>query len=246
MRRSRSLLSLLLTFAGCGAIDPPPTGVRSGEATACLGQTIEEAFPVAYVETPSWIVEGTVLSFGPVDAEIVDDLVACGPALSQVLRVETPDTIVWTLGFGVEDPAEGDVTDPLDVAVGDAVSLTFRAVQSFGGAAGFVLTDGDGLVAALEVGTWGPALQAGDLPAHEVGSGALVIEEDDACGTVGHYETLFWGAHEEPDAYAPGSWGPVQGADGVVRGARAIMNYDYIGPIGCTDTGGAASWAIWR
>jgi len=240
------LFALLSLFACEPGGDPPPVVVNPGEATACLGQTIEKSYPAAYDETPSWAVEGVVLSFGPAGDAIADALVDCGPSLSQVLRIEAPDTIVWTLGYGIEDPSLGDVSEPLDVAVGDVVSLTFRAVQSFGSAAGFVLTDAEGLVAALEVGTWGGALEPGDVPGYRVEAGEAVMEEEGGCGTFEHRQTDLYGHYTEPSSFNPGEWGPVEGEDGVTRWARAIQHFEYVGQPSCTDVAGAWSWAIWR
>jgi len=166
----RTSLLLLLALPACDLLGDD--GPFTGFASACLGGGMPDDL---YEQGgASFEIEGTVLS--DTGGEPPPSDVECYGFRSRLLSIEDADGTVWTLSYGITDPEGGFETLALDVVPGQAVSLLYRLVAEFGTAQGFVLTDEDGLVAALESGTWGPALEDGDVPGLAVSDGIMFAE----------------------------------------------------------------------
>jgi hypothetical protein len=234
--RSPILLLPLLATVAC---DTPV--LELGHATACLAGELPENLYEYDGDNLLFEIEGTVVSDEA--GAMPETTMECYWTVERVLTIEAGDGVTWSVGYGVEDPEGALVTPALDVAPGDAVSLTYRSVQSFGSANGFVLEDEAGLVAALESGTWGPALEPGDVPGLNVSSGEMIGTQDSECGTEGHFAWAFEG--DEPVEVDP------FGEDTVTIGgqaytAMAVANLQWQGDVQCTDLAGDEIWAVFR
>ena len=229
----------LLLFLGLPACDLFGDGPFKGFASACLGGALPEDL---YEQGGAvFEIDGTVVS--DVEGEPPPSDVECYGERSRVLSIQDAEGAVWTLSYGIADPEGGLEALALDVSAGQAVHLLYRLVAEFGSAQGFVLTDEDGLVAALESGTWGPALQDGDVPGLSVDDGIMFATTDEECGTAGHFQWIFSGDEDvEIEPYSLGSV-PI---DGVTYQAWSVANLQWQGQIQCTDTADDQMWAVFR
>jgi len=232
-------LCLLIALSPLVACDTPI--LEKGSGTSCLAGDLPEN--LYELDGDNWLfeVEGTVVSDA---AEAMPETaMECYFTIDRVLTIEDAEGTLWSVGYGVEDPEGISDTPALDVEVGETVSLTYRTVQSFGAANGFVLEDDDGLVAALESGTWGPALEAGDLPGFTVDSGEMIGTTDSECGTEGHFPWTFAGGTTVTVAPYSEDTVTIGGADYT---AMAIANLQWQGDVLCTDLAGDEIWALFR
>lgn len=235
MTRIAFLLPLLpLTACTASWKDAP-----AGFASACLAG----ALPADLYEQggATFEIDGTVLSDG-VDT-LPDTSMECYGAHPRVLVLEDGEGVVWSLAYGITDPDDVDATPALDVTVGQTIHLLYRTVAEFGSAQGFVLTDDAGLVAALESGTWGPALEDGDVPDLSVTDGEMMGTLESECGTEGHFAWSFAG--DETVDVQPFGQGtvPIGGIDYL---AMAVANMQWQGDILCTDMANDQMWAVVR
>ncbi|MFH1469626.1 MAG: hypothetical protein ABIO70_34895 [Pseudomonadota bacterium] len=239
MHRLAPLLTLisLSSLAACAADwqDAP-----EGFASACLSGDIPEDL---YEQGgASFTIDGTVIAEGE-DTLPPEDLMECYGQRDRVLTLEDGDAGTWHVAFGITDPDDAMATPAMDVVVGQEVHLLYRTVASFGTAQGFVLTDDDGLVAALESGTWGPALQDGDVPGLSVSDGEMMGTLESECGTEGHFAWSFAGDETvEVQPYGSGTV-PIDGIDHL---ALAVANMQWQGDVLCTDLAGDQMWAVFR
>lgn len=232
-------LYLLIATSPLAACDTPV--LERGRATACLAGDLPENLYDYDGDNLLFELEGTVISDA---AEAMPETnMECYFTISRVLTIEDAEGTQWSLGYGVENPEGGDDTPALDVDVGQSLSLTYRTVQAFGSANGFVLEDDEGLVAALESGTWGPALEDGDVPGLEVTSGAMIGTIDSECGTEGHFTWSFEGdSAVDVDPYTQDT--VTIGGAGYT--AMAVANLQWQGDVQCTDLAGDEIWAVFR
>ena len=232
-------LPLLLPLLATVACELPV--LELGHATACLAGELPENLHEYDGDNLLFEVEGTVVSDEA--GAMPETAMECYWTVDRVLTIEDTEGVQWSVGYGVETPEGVSDTPALDVEVGEAVSLTYRTVQSFGAANGFVLEDDDGLVAALESGTWGPALEAGDLPGLTVTSGAMIGTQDSECGTEGHFAWSFAGDDTvEVDPYNQDT----VTIGGAAYNAMAVANLQWQGDVQCTDLAGDEVWALFR
>jgi hypothetical protein len=250
-----ALLALALPLAACGD-KPDDTGDDTGETGgggvyaglvgsvhACVGGDAPD--PYQDVQDSWWTadVSGTVVSDGAMSGAL-DTAFYCEGTADRVLIVEDADGAQWHFTYGVRDADGADTTPPLDVAAGDAVTVRYRAVLDFGQANGWVATDADGaVVAAFEAGTWGSALQDGDVPGLSVDGSEPIAEVPTDCGPRIHHWLTFTGDDE------------VQikpfGMQTVTVGGQALTAYGAIATgfderVQCTDLAGVTSWAVAR
>ncbi len=229
-------LVLLLPLAACEEIEP-----TRGITSACLAGDLPENLYEYDGENMLFEVEGTVLSDEA--GAMPESNAECYWTQHRVLQIEDAEGVVWSVGYGIEEPNEADVTPALDLTAGDSVSLTYRMVQSFGSAHGFVIEDDEGLVAALESGTWGPALEDGDVPGLTVQDGDLLNTLEAECGTEGHFQWVFEGDNDT--TVAPYGLGDLS-IGGVDYTAMAVANMQWQGDVLCTDLAGDQMWAVFR
>jgi len=217
--------------------DSPP---EPGWATTCLEGDVDQ-FDTGNFDTYAFDFSGTVVSDGP--GNDIDSPLECYRDMARILEVDDGEGTVWRLGYAVQDADGQDTTPEMDLAPGATVSVSFRSVQQFGAANGFVVQDESGLVAALESGTWGPALVPEDLEDLVVSSGEGVGTVEDQCGTLLRSEILFEG--DDATSLTPYSTGPVTVAGNELQ-AMAVINESWQGDVLCTDLAGNLSWAVFR
>lgn len=228
-------LPIVLLLGACS--DEEVLVAEAGGASACLGN---DAGAVAEGEFNGWTVTGEVLALGagaegglhPCDSSVVDHSVA----------LLDGDGVTWLLGYGLRDADGKTAGPPLDIDQGSTATLTFRSVQSFGTAAGFVLSDDTGVVVAVEAGAWGPALESGDVPGLTVAVGDEVATSTDGCGTVVSSSLVFTG--DDTQTVTPVGSETVS-VGGVELEAWALAAWDYE-DVRCTDVAGVVSWALFR
>lgn len=166
----------------------------------------------------------------------------CSAVASRALTIDADNGVTYRLGYGMVDGDLTDITLPMPVFSGDTVRLLFRHRRPFGEAAGFALSNDDGLIAALEMGTWGPGLQEGDIPGLTVSAGASVGTERTECGVKTFYELRFAGdddlrlAPVDHDAFT---------LDDQRYQAWAISRFEWPADPKCEDLAGEELWAVW-
>ena len=221
-------------------------------AIACLpeepGREVQTAEPVLCLAPPSaaappeagsaWSVAGYATGSTGADGGAFADGVRCERA-TRILTV-SDDRGDWRVGYGWS--VDGlDVTPAIALAPGDPVDLLFRASD---GAAGLVLRSRGHLIAAIEVGVGGPALDDGDLPALVIGEGPVVGSETDACGRKVSREVRF-----VVDGADTASLEPVDDAaitfEGAPITAWALASWGWQDAT-CDQVEGELSWALWR
>lgn len=155
----------------------------------------------------------------------------------------TKGTYTW--GFGVQDGDGSDITPSLDVGYGDDVHLFFRDRLVWGNVAGFVLGDFEEvMIAAADEGTWGAALEPGDVDGLSVERGHDVIaREPTDCQPIEGFEIEF---SADEDAVLT----PVESERIAIEGrsftALAVSAWDYGDSDDCqiTDATGATAWVV--
>ncbi len=216
-------------------------GFERGHAAVCVADSLSFQDP----EDPENILidrSGTVVSDEENPEGPDPSTFECDALASRFLTLEDANGEQLRLGYGWRDDDDTDITEPLPVSVGDSVELRYRELQSFGTASGFVLQDDDGLVAAVEVGTWGNALQDGDVPGLTVSSGAVYASAYTQCGTQEAHLTELQG--DETIGLQALEKGDLQ-IGGASYTALPLANYGY-SSTNCTDLAGASIWAVWR
>lgn len=208
-----------------------------GSAAACL--TIDDESAIQEGESVTYDVVGTVVSDG--EGTTSGNAHPCGE-VARVLSLTDSEGRSVELGYGIRSPEGADLTPPLEVEAGDTVYLEFASVRSFGEASGFVLQDTAGVLGAIEVGTWGPALQEGAFPGLSVRVGETVGSGLNACGTTAAYEIVFEGD-------AARALTPVEDKLITVAArsytAYALAAWEYTEAT-CTDVAGATVWSVFR
>lgn len=221
-------------FTGCGG------DVEGGVTHVCLDGPPSAADGMTS-ELGELRVSGTFVEVqeGPVGDFALH---ACWMEVDQALVFTDGDGELWRVGFSLRDAAGQSTVPSLDLVPGAEVALLVRLVQSFGVASGFAVTDDEGLVLAVEQGTWGPALLEGDLPI-AVDRGERVAVAPSDCGRQGEWELVFSG--DEQLALRP--YGEASLAfEGRSYTAVAAVNTDWVGQVSCTDVAGNTSWALFR
>jgi len=233
------LLPVCLLAACSGKGGPTYSGpYKVGSASACLydGGTA----PTDRAETETYDITGSVYE-EKAGSDVVGDLHPCGQ-ISRVLTIIADDGLIYDMGYGFYDEHGKDITRALDVRSGDDVYLHFVSIESFGEAEGFVLQDNDSVIGALEVGTWGPALEEGSFPGLAVTAGDPVGGGSEDCGDVIANELVFQGDAERRIT-------PVEDelitAGATAYHAYALASWEYETTT-CTDVAGEQIWAAIR
>lgn len=219
--------------------DEPGALVQSAEPTACLtppiGTTLETDGETHLVEVVGQITADRAAETDPSAG------VRCDGAVRE-LEVSTPGGDEWVVGYGWSEGGL-DVTPRLGVTPNSSVVLRFRWVTSFGDAAGFTLYEEDRLVAALDVGTWGPALTPDDLPPGvRVSQGRVTGSDRQDCGHRVARELVF--EADETVTLEAVDRAPIR-VDGIPSDAWALGGWGWEEAT-CADLAGEFSWALWR
>ena len=238
LRFSWPLLPILVSPLACSvdeALEPAPGALR-----VCLAG--DQEADVSSEQFSLVLDEATVLSDEAVSSWPTTGGLECWGTPTRALQVEDAATgAVWWIGYALQDGDGADATPALDVVVGQRVSVLYRAVLSFGMTHGVVIRDDAGVVAVLEEGAWGTALEADDHGLPISLEEAEYAREDDGCGTLIHRSIAFGAERLDPWASAPVT---LAEAGGEVT-AFAVINTTFE-DVSCTDVAGQQAWAVVR
>jgi hypothetical protein len=239
-----SALALLLVAAGCGSA-AGPVGQGNGQTWLASNQPppsdpkYRESREVAEVAGVVTAVDGSV---APPSGWQRWYLV--GEA-TRTITIRADDAVEWKLGYRIEqgDPAV-DATPTLQALVGSRVRLVYRAVRSFGSAAGFVLSDDHGVVLAMDLATYGDPLKPDDVPGLTVADGTVLGTVKNDCFDRRNTALVFAG--DTSAEVRPGDQAAVS-----IKGARytalALFSFKAAGELRCTDIAGEGrGWAVSR
>jgi hypothetical protein len=257
MRTQTLLLALALPLAACGD-KPDDTGDGDtgdtgggggvyaglvGQVHACVGGDAPDPYSGEVNSFWDADVSGTVVSDGPMSGELETDFY-CEGTPARVLVVEDAGGAQWQFTYGVVDAAGTDATPALAVAAGDSVMVRYRAVLDFGQANGWVATDADGAaIGAFEAGTWGNALQEGDVPGLVVTAGVPIAEINTECGPR-IYDFLTFTGDDSVQIEPFGTGSVTVGGQALTAFGVAATHFDE--RVQCTDLAGVTSWAVAR
>ena len=243
MRANLLLLPIVLALSACVDRSDVTTEADRGTMALCLGSDGDASING---ESATFTFTGTVTVDTPADdmdwSQPTDGVVGCGVEPSRVLEVLGDDGTTWWVGYGLWDEAGADGTPALEVSPGAPVDLVFRAIASFGSAAGVAVHSDDVLVLAMEQGTWGPALQPDDVPGLTVSLGALTEESTGGCADMEDYALIF--AADTGVEVPTGESAEVL-LGGVPMTAAAVSAWEYVPPV-CPDGAGEVLWSVWR
>jgi hypothetical protein len=248
LMRFAGLGFVLMALAACDAArSPEPTVRPQGDAAVWLASS-RPAAPGSKEGLPNVVeVQGSVAEAKPFRERAPNGAWYDASAeVSRALVIRTDDGEDWTLAYRVQTADGVDVSPALTALVGTRVKLLFRAVRGFGTAPGFVLSDGRGLVFALDLAVYGDPLMPGDLPTVSVkrGRDLGVVSSKDSCFDSRHFALRFSG--DTAIELEPGKLGTFR-VGGEAHTAIALFDFAAEGEIRCTDTaGGATGWAMWR
>lgn len=168
--------------------------------------------------------------------------VRCDQA-TRVLSLQDGDGALWHVAWGW---GEGGFDRTLPTVLGpeDPVHLVFRWVDDVNDAAGFAISDeADRIIAAVEIGLWGPALEPGDVPDLTVRDGLVTGTEVVDCGTKEARQLLFDGGFDEVTLEAVDR-APLN-VGGEETEVWALASFGWRDAT-CDDTEGERSWAVFR
>jgi len=229
-----ALVTLLVALMGCSEPESPANGTLE----ICLSGP-SESFDVS---DPDIDVSGTVTR---VDGDQPDwNLVWCSGASHQVEITDDAGDI-WTVGLTVT-LFDTDLTPIFDVQEGQAIDLTFRHRLVWGTVDGFTLESEDGLIAAVEGGFWGGALEEEDTPGLAVAlTGDPIYTEESKCTITDTYLTLF--AADDSSTVEPMVAETIT-IDGNAYVAMPIAAYEVRDGKRCSvsDNSGSTSWIVHR
>lgn len=230
---------LIAALSGCSQEDPNHTGtIVNGTLSVCLGG------PEGTVtEDAELLISGTIKS---IDTGVSDamNLVTCGTDPTHSIEIEDANGATWTVGLSVDFAGE-DKTPVFDVAEGDIIDLDFRERLVWGTVAGFTLSDDLGLIAAVDEGTWGGALDPGQTGI-EVTPGDTVLQtEVTECQPIETFDLTF---QAESDVTLRPGYGAHLTVAGNDLWALAVAAWDYGSSPDCSisDATGASSWLVYR
>ena len=162
------------------------------------------------------------------------------------LIVEDSEGASWTFGFTVVDDSDQDATASLDLEVGSSVLVGYRDRMVWGNVSGLVISDADGLVAAVEQGYWGGALQEVTLDGLSVRRGEEVqATEVTDCEVRESFEIIF--EADDTVALTPFATAPLQ-LGGVELTAVSVSSLVKGSGARCSisDTTDTLTWAVVR
>lgn len=110
---------------------------------------------------------------------------------TQSVTLQNADGDSTTVGIKVLAKDGSDVTPDTNVVVGNELDLVYRYRMVWGDVAGFVLSDSSGPVFAAEEGTWGGALETGDVVGLSVALGEWVATEETDCEPMEGHSMVF-------------------------------------------------------
>jgi hypothetical protein len=233
----------------------------------CAGAACHGSASVTNGDGGMWLVSSQALPMegehprGPLVADIAGRVTAIDPGptimpapgvvwiqggdASRSVTIQADDANEWTLGYAIQlGKPPRDATPPVPALVGHRVRLLARVSRSFGIASGFVLSDEEGVVFALDAATFGDALKPDDVPGLTISDGDTVGMVEARCFDQRHRSLVFTG--DAPVSVRPGEQATVS-IQGRAYTAVTLFNYAAASAIRCTDVSSVIrAWALWR
>jgi len=233
MTQRQALISTLVLLGACAGPE-----FESGEAAVCLGSDASTPIPVTAKAT--WEITGIVTAVRDFDAK--DSATTnCSSTISTAVDIQDGMGTTWTLGYGILDSKGEHALPELDLLVEETANLVVRQSDD-GQSRGFVIHDGQGIVAAMDEGTAGGALDESDLNGLEVSRGHAIGTSKNDCGDMEGTQITFKGS----DTVASSPFGSTTVTlDGVELEAFAIDSF-YWTDAECAEPIDQLTWAIFR
>jgi len=172
----RSFISFsILALTGCKSA----TDIRSGELVMCLAN--DGGTPIHATATASWDVTGSVKNLSELDGS-AHPMLDCAEDAAYALDIQETDGTTWTVAYGIIDQDGSQAAPVLDLTQGETVNLLFRQVENSPAARGMVIVDGQGLVAAMDNGISGGALESDAVEGLMVRRGLDIGANKEDCG----------------------------------------------------------------
>jgi hypothetical protein len=231
-----SLWFLAFALLGCHAWRSTPTG----QVVASFGSDgeVEGTDRDSGSDRDEIVAAGTVVSLG---APAGDEtwLVADQGEVAAVLGLtEVGDQTYWA-GWAAADDDGADLTPTPNLPLGSSATLTFTMESGWGGPfTGLTVTDGTGMVLAVEAG----GLGWGEFSGLTVSQGEEAGTVQGECGSEVSHAVVFQG-EGDPVAVLPGQDGEVQ-VDGRTLKVRVVESYQLLDS-DCADVFGAIGWVAW-
>ena len=233
MTNRHAMLASLVLLGACKGPD-----FESGDAAVCLGS--DEATPIPVTAKANWEVTGMVTGIRDFDASD-NATMSCDTPTSTAVDIIDMTGTTWTLGYGILDSKGEQALPELDLELDETVNLIVRQSDD-GLSRGFVIHDGQGVVAAMDEGTAGGALHDSDVDGLEVSRGATIGSSKDDCGKMEGTQIAFKG--EQKLTTSPFGSTMVE-VDGAELQAFAIDSYFWAKST-CDEAADQLTWAVFR
>ena len=230
--RYRMLWTVAL-MGGCASNE-----FESGEAAVCLGN--DEPAPIPVTAKANWEVTGMVDAVRDFDASDSANT-NCSSAVSTAVDVVDATGTTWTLGYGILDSKGNQELPQLDLIEGETINLIVRQNES-GLSRGFVIHDGQGVVAAMDEGIAGGALNEDDVNGLIVARGLPIGTSKDDCGKMEGTQIAFEGTSKVTTSPFNSTYVEI---DDTELQAFAIDSF-YWTKTSCTDAEDKLAWAVFR
>lgn len=215
------------------------TSFDAGEATLCL--THDGGQGIHGNADATWDVTGIVTDVRELDGEEIPGL-DCGAEASTAVDIQETSGRTWTMAFGILDEMGEDATPPIDLSINDTINFMFRQKSGIVTSRGMLIRDGNGLVAAMDEGIGGGALENGDVEGLEVTRGLDVGESKEDCGKRAGTQITFEGS--QSISLRPFSQSTLE-LDGGSYEVTSISSY-YWAKTRCDDATDQLAWALFR
>ena len=230
-------LITLLSVSLLAACDT--TNFDAGDVAVCLSN--DSTSGIHQTAESSWDVTGMVTDVRELDGSEIPGLDCTDKASVAVDITETNGT-TWTVAFGITDPLGENATPDLDLSLNDTVNLFFQQDSGVITNRGMMIVDGDGLVAALDEGINGGALDDQDVLGFDVLRGVEVGATKEECGRRSGPQITFEGS--ESLTLKPFDQASMRVED-VDYQLQAISSY-YWSKSRCDELTDQLAWSIFR
>ncbi len=260
MRHVTSTLAALgaaLALTGCGAATAPAqffvdrvddgngffsgNGIYDGTSVVCLSVTDPDLVTTL---DGAWLIDGRAISDTANTEAMEGNLVPCTEDPMRLLEVRDASGQLWTLGYSWTSSDGWDRTPAIGIRSGEPVTLTVRADPD-SDAAGFVVTEHDELIYAMESGIGGQGLLASDLTALSVDEGSEVTTTTGDCGEERTYVSLDFTSDDDRERLGPNGDGSLV-VDGEYYTVCNITSYSVTDPGESCTPDGETSWMLFR
>ncbi len=226
--------SSLICLTACST-----TTFDAGDVSMCLSNDTTSG--IHQTAASSWDITGMVTDVQSLDGTEIPGL-DCSAEASVAVNITETNGTTWTVAFGITDPHGEDATPELDLNMNDTVNLFFQQEAGVITNRGMMIVDGDGLVAALDEGIDGGALENQNVLGFDVLRGVEVGADKDECGRRSGTQITFEGTESlTPKPFDHGSM-EVEGVDYQIQ---AISSY-YWSKSRCEELTDQLAWSVFR